>query len=45
MPKIWIRFKGDFYASNYDGYTTLKSVMDDYGIKRSEIAEWWLDRY
>jgi hypothetical protein len=43
MPRIWIRFKGDFYAVNYDGYKTLSAVMRDYNIKRSEIKEWWLD--
>lgn len=43
MPRIWIRFKGDFYAVNYDGYKTLSAVMRDYNIKRSEIREWWLD--
>lgn len=42
--RIWIRFRGDFYAVNYDGYKTLKEVMEHYRIKRNEIAEWWKDR-
>lgn len=43
--RVWVRFKGCFYANNYDGYGTLSEVMRDYGIKRSEIAEWWKDKY
>ena len=39
--KIVIIFKGDFYGTDFFGYKTLKAVMEDYGIKRNQIKEWY----
>lgn len=39
--KICIRFYGEFYTQAFEGYKTLKEVMQDYGISRKSIKEWW----
>lgn len=41
VRKIVIIFKGDFYGTDFFGYDTLEAVMKDYGIKRSEIKDWY----
>jgi hypothetical protein len=39
--KICVRFYGEFYTHTFEGYKTLKEVMQDYGISRKSIKEWW----
>ena len=39
--KICVRFYGEFYTHTFEGYKTLKDVMQDYGLSRKSIKEWW----
>lgn len=38
---IKIIFKGDFYCTDFPDYKFLKDVLNDYGIERKNIKEWW----
>jgi hypothetical protein len=39
--KICVQFIGDFYVTDFFDYKYLKDVMNDYGIKRSNIKCWY----
>ena len=38
--KITIYFVGDFYATDFFGYNSLKELMQSERIKRKDIREW-----
>lgn len=41
MDKIWICFKGEFYAHEFVGFKTLSEVIRAYDFDRKQIKEWW----
>ena len=39
--KIVCQLKGSFYVNDFFDVQTLKELMEEYNIKRSEIVCWW----
>ena len=39
--KIVCQLKGDFYTTDFFDVQTLKEVMEQWNLKRSEIKCWW----
>lgn len=39
--KIVCQLKGSFYVHDFFDVQTLKELMEEYNIKRSEIVCWW----
>lgn len=42
LQKLYIRLKGDFYPMNiYKNYDSLHELLNDLGIKRYSLAEYY----